>query len=121
MKAILNQLFSGKILSQSEAENALHTIVRGEVTPEEIGAFLGALRMRGEKPEEIAGFARALRAQMITVDFKGSALDTCGTGGDGGKSFNISTAVALILAALDVNVVKHGNRAVSSSCGSADI
>lgn len=121
MKAALENLFEGGSLSPAEAEAVLGQILTGDVPPETTGAFLGALRMRGERPGEIVGFARALRRHMQRIPVAGMALDTCGTGGDGGLTFNVSTAVGLVVASLGVPVVKHGNRAVSSACGSADV
>lgn len=121
MKAVLEQIFAGGALSGVQAEEVLGEILSGEVPPEVTGALLGALRMRGENPDEIAGFARALRGRMQRVATPGMAMDTCGTGGDGANTFNVSTAVGLLLASLGVPVVKHGNRAVSSACGSADV
>lgn len=121
MKAVLEQIFAGGTLSALQAQEVLGRILAGEVAPEVTGALLGALRLRGENPVEIAGFARALRAHMQRVPVDGLTLDTCGTGGDGGVTFNVSTAVGLVLASLGVQVVKHGNRAVSSACGSADV
>lgn len=122
MKAILEHLFAGQILDAQQAQDVLDQILNGQVAPEVTGAILGALRVRGEDPVEIAGFARALRQRMqrITSDLP-LTLDTCGTGGDGSGLFNVSTAVALLLASLGVPVAKHGNRAVSSHCGSADV
>lgn len=121
MKTLLEQAFSGKSFDRDAAEWAMQQIIQGVFLPEQLGAFLGALATRMPTSEELTGFARALRREMIAVPVKGQSLDTCGTGGDGGKTFNISTAVALVLAAQDIQVVKHGNRAVSSRSGSADV
>ncbi|PIQ25830.1 anthranilate phosphoribosyltransferase [bacterium (Candidatus Blackallbacteria) CG17_big_fil_post_rev_8_21_14_2_50_48_46] len=122
MKTVLETLFAGAPLGVNEAEAVLDRILNGEVPAEVTGALLAALRMRGETPAEITGFARALRARMQRVEtHEELTLDTCGTGGDGGLTFNVSTAVSLLLASLDVPVVKHGNRAVSSRSGSADV
>lgn len=121
MKAVLEQIFAGGTLSPAQAQEVLGRILAGEVPAEVTGALLGALRLRGEDAGEIAGFARALRGHMRRIPVDGMALDTCGTGGDGGVTFNVSTAVGLLLASLGVPVVKHGNRAVSSACGSADV
>jgi anthranilate phosphoribosyltransferase len=109
-------------LSAADAETAMGVVMRGEASPPQIAAWLIALRQKGETPAEIAGFARAMRAAMVSIPIvPEGAIDTCGTGGDGLGTFNISTAAALITAAAGVPVAKHGNRAVSSSCGSADV
>ncbi len=122
MKNILETLLAGQPLASQAAEAVLDRILNGEVPPEVTGALLAALRMRGETPPEIVGFARALRARMQKVETGlPLTLDTCGTGGDGGVTFNVSTAVGLLLASLGVPVAKHGNRAVSSQSGSADV
>src|SRR6266700_3609487 len=93
----------------------------GNATPSQIGAFLMALRVRGESVDEITGAARIMRAKAIAVDPPPGTIDTCGTGGDGSGSFNISTASALVVAGCGVPVAKHGNRALSSKSGSADV
>lgn len=97
-------------------------IMEGEATPAQIAAFLVALRMKGETAEEIAGFVEAMRARVTPVrSSRENLVDTCGTGGDSFKTFNISTAAAFVAAATGITVAKHGNRAVSSACGSADV
>ncbi|MFW7380413.1 MAG: anthranilate phosphoribosyltransferase [Oligoflexus sp.] len=122
MKPYLSKLFERQALSQEEAQAAMDTLMRGEATPEEVGAFLGALRGKGEVIDEIVGFARSMRQHAKTLQLSRTGLvDTCGTGGDGTDTFNISTANALLIAAAGLAVVKHGNRAVSSRCGSADV
>jgi anthranilate phosphoribosyltransferase len=97
--------------------------MEGRATPSQIGAFLTALRMKGETPEEIAAFARVMHRHAVTVTpvTQKTLVDTCGTGGDGTHTFNISTASALVAAGAGIPVVKHGNRSVSSTCGSADV
>lgn len=109
-------------LTEKEAYSAMNEIMEGKGTNSQIGAFLMGLRMKGEKVEEITGFARAIRDNAVPLKLKSDyVIDTCGTGGDGGKTFNISTAVAIIAAAAGVKIAKHGNRAVSSKSGSADV
>jgi anthranilate phosphoribosyltransferase len=109
-------------LEQGEAETVMHEIMSGEATPVQIGAFATALRMKGETANEIAGCARAMRVRCVRVVTATKPLmDTCGTGGDGANTFNVSTAVALVIAGAGVPVAKHGNRSVSSRCGSADV
>lgn len=109
-------------LEQGEAEAVMQEIMSGEATPVQIGAFVTALRMKGETAGEIAGCAGAMRSNCIkVVTARRPLTDTCGTGGDGANSFNVSTAVALVIAGAGVLVAKHGNRSVSSRCGSADV
>ncbi|MEW6142027.1 MAG: anthranilate phosphoribosyltransferase [Chloroflexota bacterium] len=109
-------------LTGLEAEAAMGEIMRGEATPAQITAFITALRMKGEKVSEIVGCARAMRASALKVNCHQQPLvDTCGTGGDASGTFNISTIAALVLAGAGVAVAKHGNRSVSSRCGSADL
>ena len=120
-------------LTRAEARAAMSKILRGEATDAQIGAFLVALHMKGETVEEIVGFAEAIRDEATTltdadgeaVDLSGTGrdalVDTCGTGGDTSGTFNISTATALVIAGAGVRVAKHGNRSISSKCGSADV
>jgi anthranilate phosphoribosyltransferase len=108
-------------LSEDEAAAAFEIIIRGDATPSQIAGFLIALRMKGETAEEIAGFARTARAMATPIEVEGALLDTCGTGGDGLATFNISTLSAIVAAACGARVAKHGNRAASSLCGSADV
>jgi anthranilate phosphoribosyltransferase len=122
MQATLARLLDGHDLTQDEAREAMNTIMSGEATPAQIGGFLVALRLKGETADEIAGCAEAMRAHVLAVHPKREDLvDTAGTGGDGGRTFNISTAAALVAAAAGAGVAKHGNRAVSSASGSADV
>src|SRR5437763_14470235 len=95
--------------------------MRGDATPAQIAGFLVALRMKGETADEITGFARTARAMATPIEVDGALLDTCGTGGDGLATFNISTLSAIVAAACGARVAKHGNRAASSLCGSADV
>ena len=118
----LSQLLDGKDLSRAEARRVMDAIMSGEATPAQIGGFLVALRLKGETADEIAGCAEAMREHVLPVKAKREDLvDTAGTGGDGGKTFNISTAAALVAAAAGAGVAKHGNRSVSSKAGSADV
>jgi anthranilate phosphoribosyltransferase len=117
--AIVNQ---GRSLSEEEAAAVMEEIMSGEATPAQLAAFLVALRLKGETMEEIAGMARVMRAKALRVPFEGaSLLDTCGTGGDGMGTFNVSTAAAFVAAGAGAIVAKHGNRAMTSQCGSADV
>lgn len=121
LKALLALVAQGRSLSESEAEAAFDIIMSGDATPSQMGAFLMALRVRGETVDEIAGAARAMRAKAVALDAPPGTIDTCGTGGDSSGSFNISTASALVVAGCGVPVAKHGNRALSSKSGSADV
>jgi len=108
-------------LSEDEAATAFEVIMRGDATPAQIAGFVVALRMKGETADEITGFARTVRAMATPIEVEGPLLDTCGTGGDGRATFNISTLAAIVAAASGARVAKHGNRAASSMCGSADV
>ena len=124
IQALLHIVASGSSLTESEAESAMHALLTGESTPVLTAAFLTALRMKGESVEELTGFARAMRAAATSVpidDAHRPVLDTCGTGGTGTSTFNISTVTAFVVAGAGVRVAKHGNRSISSRCGSADI
>lgn len=120
---VIRQLMDLQDLSEADAAGVMDTIMEGRATPAQIGAFLTALRMKGECPAEIAAFARVMRQHAVAVRpvTTGTLVDTCGTGGDGMHTFNISTASALVAAGAGIPVVKHGNRSVSSTCGSADV
>src|SRR5262249_10067043 len=117
----LNKLVRCENLSEDEAAAAFEVIMRGDATPAQIAGFMVALRMKGETPEELTGFARTARAVATPIEVGGDLLDTCGTGGDGLATFNISTLAAIVAAACGARVAKHGNRAASSLCGSADV
>lgn len=117
----IRKVVEGNHLSEDEMVGAFEAIMSGEATPAQIGCFLTALRLKGETEEEITGAAKVMRMKATRVDGGGDAVDTCGTGGDGAGTFNISTAAALITAGAGVKVAKHGNRAASSKCGSADV
>ena len=121
LKPLLAHVAAGRSLSEAQAEAAFEIIMSGNATASQIGAFLMALRVRGETVEEIAGAARIMRAKALGVDAPPGTIDTCGTGGDASGSFNISTASALVVAGCGVPVAKHGNRALSSKSGSADV
>lgn len=120
-KYILNKLIERKDLNLSESQFLTEEILKGNLAPAQISAFLIALRMKGEKEEEILGFIQVMRRHMLKVETSGVVIDTCGTGGDGAGTFNISTAAAFVVAGGGVKVAKHGNRAASSLCGSADV
>jgi len=118
----LAELLDGHDLSRDDARKVMDSIMSGTATPAQIGGFLVALRLKGETADEIAGCAEAMRAHVLPVHpVRDDLVDTAGTGGDGGKTFNISTAAALVAAAAGAGVAKHGNRSVSSQAGSADV
>ncbi|MBL7119381.1 MAG: anthranilate phosphoribosyltransferase [Dehalococcoidia bacterium] len=122
IREAIAKLIEKKNLTSEEAEAVMQQIMLGEATPSQIGAFLIALRMKKETPEEIAACARVMRAHAIKVETRQNpVVDTCGTGGDGSGTFNVSTVVAFVVAGAGVAVAKHGNRSVSSRCGSADV
>ncbi|MRX70995.1 anthranilate phosphoribosyltransferase [Bacillus lacus] len=121
MKVLLTKCLSGTPLSGEEAEQAMELMITGEATEAQISSFLTLLKMRGESAEEIAGFAAGMRRHMEKLKADGPVIDTCGTGGDGSSTFNISTAAAIVAASGGVKVAKHGNRAMSSKSGSADV
>ncbi|HEV3177963.1 MAG TPA: anthranilate phosphoribosyltransferase [Stellaceae bacterium] len=120
-KTLIAKAAQGQRLSETEAAQAFDAMMSGNATPSQMGGFLMALRVRGETVEEITGAARAMRAKALMVRAPAGAIDTCGTGGDGSGSFNISTAAALVVAGAGVPVAKHGNRNLSSKSGSADV
>ncbi len=121
IKEAISTLVEGRSLSFEEASGAMEELMSGEATPAQIGAFLTALRIKGETADEIAGLASVMRARATPVKVSGPAIDIVGTGGDGSGSFNISTAAAFVAAGAGLKVAKHGNRAASSKCGSADV
>ena len=112
---------AGESLSLDDAVAVMREIMEGAATPAQLGAYLTALSLKGETPAEIAGFAAVMREKALRVDFAGPAIDTCGTGGDRKGTFNISTAAAFVAAGAGLVVAKHGNRAASGDCGSADV
>ena len=121
MKALIARVADGHSLTESEAETAFGTIMSGDATPAQIGGFLMALRVRGETVAEITGAARTMRAKALKIEAPADAMDNVGTGGDGAKTYNISTAASFVLAGAGVIVAKHGNRALSSRTGAADV
>ncbi|HYB20704.1 MAG TPA: anthranilate phosphoribosyltransferase [Thermodesulfobacteriota bacterium] len=123
LKRFIAKVAEGQDLPEEEAAQAMAHIMEGEGLPTQIASFLTALRMKGETIQEITGFARTMRARAVRIQAREGewVVDTCGTGGDGVGTFNISTAVALVAAGGDLTVAKHGNRSVSSQSGSADV
>ncbi len=121
IKEAINLLVQSIDLSESEMAQCMQHIMEGKCTDAQIGAFLTALRIKGETAEEITGAARIMRGKAATIKAPEGVLDTCGTGGDMSHTFNISTAAAIVVAAAGVPVAKHGNRSVSSKSGSADV
>jgi anthranilate phosphoribosyltransferase len=117
----LEKLIAKTHLNKEEAEHLVEQMMDGSVSSTQSAAILTAMRIKGETTEEILGFIHAMRKNMKTVKTEGIVIDTCGTGGDGSGTFNISTAVALVVAGAGVKVAKHGNRSASSKCGSADV
>ncbi|HEX7145002.1 MAG TPA: anthranilate phosphoribosyltransferase [Gaiellaceae bacterium] len=122
IQEVIGKLLDGTQLARAEARAVMDEIMRGEATPAQIGGFLVALRSKGETADEITGCAEAMRDHVLVVrPDRDDLVDTAGTGGDGAHTINISTAAALVAAAAGAGVAKHGNRAVSSACGSADV
>lgn len=121
---LLHAVIDGKSLDEAGAESAMRSLLAGETNPSVVAAFLTALRIKGETVEELAGFARAMRAAAVALPVDAAyrpLVDTCGTGGNGIDAFNISTVAAFVAAGAGVRVAKHGNRAITSKCGSADV
>jgi anthranilate phosphoribosyltransferase len=119
---LVEKLLRREDLTEAEASGAMHTVMSGRATPAALAGLLAAMAMKGEQPHEIVGFARTMRAHAVKLSAPaGPVFDTCGTGGDRAGTFNISSAAALVVAATGVRVAKHGNRSVSSRCGSADV
>jgi anthranilate phosphoribosyltransferase len=121
IKSAINLLVSNIDISETEMAECINEIMEGKATDAQIGAFLTALRIKGETVEEITGAARIMREKATTIKAPDGVLDTCGTGGDMSHTFNISTTTALVVAGSGVPVAKHGNRSVSSQSGSADV
>jgi anthranilate phosphoribosyltransferase len=120
-KGFIAQVADGGKLTRAQSEEAFEIIMSGEATPSQMGAFLMALRVRGETIDEITGAATVMRAKALAIKAPEGAIDTCGTGGDASGTYNISTGAAMVVAAAGVPVAKHGNRALSSKSGSADV
>ena len=122
MQEFIKRVVSKENLFQEEASRVMEIMMQGEATSAQIAGFLVALKLKGETAEEVAGFAKTMRKHSVKIEIDDkNAVDGCGTGGDGSNSFNISTAAAIVASAASVTVAKHGNRSVSSACGSADI
>src|SRR6204780_4992866 len=121
LKPLLARLATGATLTEAEAETAFDVIMSGEATPAQIGALLMAMRVRGETVAEITGEVRAMRNRMTAIGAPAGAIDVCGTGGDGAGTLNVSSAVTFVVAGCGVSVAKHGNRALSSRTGGADV
>lgn len=120
-RALIGKVATGAALSQEESAHAFDKMMSGEATPSQMGAFLMGLRVRGETVDEIAGAVSTMRSKMTAVDAPANAIDVVGTGGDAAGSYNISTCAAFIVAGAGVPVAKHGNRALSSKSGAADV
>ncbi|MBI5051581.1 anthranilate phosphoribosyltransferase, partial [Candidatus Micrarchaeota archaeon] len=119
---ILGKLVKMQNLTAQESEGMGEEMLEGKYTDAQVGAILTALKMKGETQEEIVGIARAMKRKAIIINPKaGKLVDSCGTGGDSSNTFNISTAAALVASGAGVSIAKHGNRSVSSNCGSADV
>jgi anthranilate phosphoribosyltransferase len=121
VRTALASIIEGRTLSMDDARLAMGAVMDGEATPAQLAAMLVALRMRGETVDELAGFAAAMRERVVHVEAPAGTIDVVGTGGDGAGTFNISTTAALVVAAAGVPVAKHGNRAITSKAGSADV
>ncbi|MCL0044297.1 anthranilate phosphoribosyltransferase [Dehalococcoidia bacterium] len=121
IREAIDSLVQGKNLSEDEAAQAMNEMMDGKASPAQIAAFITALRIKGETVGEITGMARTMREKSLKVSTDGFLVDTCGTGGDGLGTFNVSTAAALVAAGAGIKVAKHGNRAASGACGSADV
>ncbi len=121
MKSLLTLAASGQTLTRAQAKRAFEIIMSGDATPAQMGGFLMALRVRGETVQEITGAAETMRSKMLSIEAPEGAIDTCGTGGDAKGTLNISTGASLVVAACGVPVAKHGNRALTSKAGAADV
>ncbi|MBI5778251.1 MAG: anthranilate phosphoribosyltransferase [Planctomycetes bacterium] len=121
IKEYIFAIVNGQDLSRDQAHQAMLLVISGRVDPAQIAGFLTALKAKGETVDELAGFVQAMRDRMVAINPAGISIDLCGTGGDRKNTFNISTTASFVVSAAGLSVAKHGNRSVSSSCGSADI
>ena len=121
IREAIEKLTRGADLTEEESAQVMEEIMTGEATPAQFGAFVIALRLKGETVDEMTGLATVMRTKSLKVDFRGPSVDTCGTGGDDRGTFNISTVAAFVVAGAGIAVAKHGNRAMTSKSGSADI
>lgn len=118
---VIKRLIAGENLTEDESAAFLTDVMEGKATEAQLGAVLALLARKGETPDEVAGFVRTMRGKALQIPFEGDAIDLCGTGGDGAKTVNISTAATFVVAACGVTVAKHGNRAATSASGGADV
>ncbi|MBM7604422.1 anthranilate phosphoribosyltransferase [Metabacillus crassostreae] len=121
MKKLLAHCIEGNTLSEEQAEQVMNSIMTGNATPSQIASLVSIMRLRGETVDELVGFTKSMKQHMTSIQYDSDVVDTCGTGGDGTSTFNISTAAAIVVSSLKVKVAKHGNRAISSKSGSADV
>ncbi|MBW2648381.1 MAG: anthranilate phosphoribosyltransferase, partial [Deltaproteobacteria bacterium] len=122
IREAIGKVVNQEDLKEREMMGVMDEVMEGKATPAQIAAFITALRIKGETVSEVTGAARIMRKKATRIDARSSIIvDTCGTGGDGMNTFNISTTAAFVVAAAGITVAKHGNRAVSSGCGSADV
>lgn len=121
IKEAISKVIQAQNLTQDEMVTVMNEIMSGQATPAQIASFITALRIKGETVDEITGGAIVMREKVTKINVEGDVVDTCGTGGDGLHTFNISTISAFVVAGCDIKVAKHGNKSVSSKCGSADL
>lgn len=121
IREIIEKLVNGESLSMDQSSQVMDEIMSGTATPAQFGAFVTSLRLKGETIDEIAGMAQTMRRKSLKVQIDAPVVDTCGTGGDSSHTFNISTTAGFVVAGAGIKVAKHGNRAMSGSCGSADV
>ena len=121
MKEQLAACIEGKTMTESQAEHVMNQVMTGQASASQIASLISIMRFRGETVDELVGFAKSMKKHMISINYNSDVVDTCGTGGDGASTFNISTAAAIVVSSLKVKVAKHGNRAITSKSGSADV